>query len=109
MPNFSLHARFTTKPDKREQFISKFKEIAAHAKQHEPNCLAFHLSVEPGKPNSFALFELSAHQHSAAHVLTVPLPLLAAIVRVARSHRLVYVTGCVSVRRSGIRTRLRGR
>ena len=59
MPNFVIHARFTCRPEKRDAFIAKYKEIAAHAKQHESECLAFHLSEDPTTANSFALFELS--------------------------------------------------
>ena len=79
MPNFVIHARFTTRADKRDTFLAKYKEIAAQAKQHEKECLAFHLSEDPTTPNSFALFELSALHHmstqsvpaSAAPVLPV--------------------------------------
>ena len=66
MPHFVIHARFSTKPEKRDQFIAKYKEIAAEARQNEPGCIAFHLSEEPAKPNSFALFELSPHLHILA-------------------------------------------
>ena len=65
MPNFCIHARFSTKPEKREQFLAKYKEIAAEAKKNEPKCLAFHLSEDPATPNSFALFELSARSTHA--------------------------------------------